>query len=35
VNGVQADVEPIGDVSLELADGFILSLKNVLFAPSL
>jgi hypothetical protein len=23
-NGVQADVEAVGDVSLELADGFIL-----------
>jgi hypothetical protein len=35
VNGVQADVEAIGDVSLELADGFILLLRNVLFVPSL
>jgi hypothetical protein len=34
-NGVQADIEAIGDVSLELADGFILLLRNVLFVPSL
>jgi hypothetical protein len=34
-NGVQADVEAVGDVSLELADGFILLLKDVLFVPSL
>jgi hypothetical protein len=32
---VQADVEAVGDVSLELADGFILSLKDVLYVPSL
>jgi hypothetical protein len=35
MNGVQADVEAIDDVSLELADGFILSLGDVLFVPSL
>jgi hypothetical protein len=35
INGVQADVEAVGDVSLELADGFILLLRNVLFVPSL
>jgi hypothetical protein len=34
-NGVQADVEAVGDVSLELADGFILLLRDVLFVPSL
>jgi hypothetical protein len=34
-NGVQADGKAVGDVSLELADGFILSLRNVLFVPSL
>jgi hypothetical protein len=34
-NGVQADVEAVGDVSLELADGYILSLRDVLFIPSL
>jgi hypothetical protein len=32
---VQADVEVVGDVSLELVDGFILSLRDVLFVPSL
>jgi hypothetical protein len=35
INGVQADVEAVGDVSLELANGFILLLRNVLFVPSL
>ena len=34
-NGVQANVEAIGDVPLELADGFILLLRDVLFVPSL
>jgi hypothetical protein len=34
-NGVQIDVEAVGDVPLELADGFILLLRNVLFVPSL
>jgi hypothetical protein len=34
-NGVQADVEAIGDVPLELANGFILLLRDVLFVPSL
>jgi hypothetical protein len=34
-NGVQADVEAVGDVSLELVNGFILSLRDVLFVPSL
>jgi hypothetical protein len=34
-NGVQADVEAVGDVPLELADGFILLLRDVLFVPSL
>jgi hypothetical protein len=34
-NGVQADVEAVGDVSLELADGYILSLRDILFVPSL
>jgi hypothetical protein len=31
----QADVEVVGDISLQLADGFILLLRNVLFVPSL
>jgi hypothetical protein len=35
MNGVQADVEAIGDLSLELADGFTLLLRDVLYAPSL
>jgi hypothetical protein len=34
-NGVQADVEAVGDVHLELVDGFILFLRDVLFIPSL
>jgi hypothetical protein len=34
-NGVQIDVEAVGDVSLELVDGFILSLRDVLYVPSL
>jgi hypothetical protein len=34
-NGVQADVEAVGDVPLELVDGFILLLRNFLFVPSL
>jgi hypothetical protein len=34
-NGVQADVEAVGDVPLELDDGFILLLRDVLLVPSL
>jgi hypothetical protein len=34
-NGVQADVEAIGDISLELADGFMILLRDVLFIPLL
>jgi hypothetical protein len=34
-NGVQADVEAIGDISFELADGFTILLRDVLFVPSL
>jgi hypothetical protein len=34
-NGVQAGVKVVGDVSLELVDKFILSLRDVLFVPSL
>jgi hypothetical protein len=34
-NGVQADVEVVGDISLELADGFMILLRDVLFVPSL
>ena len=34
-NGVQAEVEAVGDVSLELVNGFILVLRDVLFIPSL
>jgi hypothetical protein len=34
-NGVQADVEAIGDIALELADGFTVLLRDVLFVPSL
>ena len=34
-NGVQADVEAVGDVSLELVNGFMLVLRDVLFVPLL
>ena len=34
VNGVEAEVEAVGDISLELADGFNLLLRDVLFVPS-
>jgi hypothetical protein len=34
-NGVEAKVEAIGDLSLELDDGFILKLSDVLYVPSL
>jgi hypothetical protein len=34
-NGVQADVEAVGDISLELADGFLILLRDVLLVPSL
>ena len=34
-NGVQAEVEAVGDVSLELVDSFMLVLRDVLFVPSL
>ena len=34
-NGVQAEVEAIGDVFLELVNGFMLVLRDVFFVPSL
>ena len=34
-NGVQADVKAVGDFPLELTDGFVLLLRDVLFIPSL
>ena len=34
-NEIQADVETVGDLPLELADGFILFLRDVLYVPSL
>lgn len=34
-NGVQADVEAVGDLSLELADDFTLLLRDVLYVSSL
>ena len=34
-NGVRADVEAVGDISLELVDGFTLLLIDVLYVPSL
>jgi hypothetical protein len=33
-NGVQAEVEAIGDLPLELHDGFVLRLIDVLYVPS-
>jgi hypothetical protein len=33
-NGVQVDVEAIGDLSLEIADGFVLLLRYVLYVPT-
>jgi hypothetical protein len=34
-NGVQADVEAVGDLSLELTDSFVILLRDVLYVPSL
>src|SRR3954469_21268919 len=34
-NGVQADIEAVGDISFELASGFKLVLTDVLYVPSL
>ena len=34
-NGLEAKVEAIGDLSLELDDGFILQLSDILYVPSL
>jgi hypothetical protein len=34
-NGVQADVEAIGDFTLALLNGFVLRLSDVLYVPSL
>jgi hypothetical protein len=34
-NGVEARVEAIGDISLELDEGFVLKLSDVLYVPSL
>ena len=34
-NGVQADVEAVGDISLELPEGFSILLRDVLFVPSI
>jgi hypothetical protein len=34
-NRVQADVEAIGDIFPELADGFIILLRDILYIPSL
>jgi hypothetical protein len=34
-NGVQADVEAVGDLPLELADGFTLLLRYILYVLSL
>ena len=34
-NRVKAEVKAIGDLSLELVDGFVLKLSDVLYVPSL
>jgi hypothetical protein len=34
-NRVKAKVEAIGDLSLQLDDGFVLNLSDVLYVPSL
>jgi hypothetical protein len=34
-NGVEAEVEAIGELPIKLYDGFILHLHDVLFVPSL
>ena len=34
-NRVQAEIEAIGELSLELNDGFVLKLSDVLYVPSL
>jgi hypothetical protein len=34
-NSVEAEVKAIGDLAIELDDGFVLNLNNVLFVPSL
>jgi hypothetical protein len=34
-NGVQVDVEAVGDLSLELTDGFVLLLRDVLYISTL
>ena len=34
-NGVKVEVEAIGDLSIELNDGFVLQLLDVLYVPSL
>jgi hypothetical protein len=34
-NGVKAEVETIGELPLELNDGFVLKLTDVLYVPSL
>ena len=35
INGLEVGVDAIGDIALELDDGFILFLRNVLFVPSM
>ena len=34
-NGVETEAEAIGDLSLELDDGFRLQLSDILYVPSL
>jgi hypothetical protein len=34
-NGVEAEDKVIGDLAIELEDGFVLNLNNVLCVPSL
>jgi hypothetical protein len=35
INGVEAEVEVIGELPLEMKNDFILRLHNVLYVPSL
>jgi hypothetical protein len=34
-NGEEAEVEPIGELSLEISNGFTLHFHNVLYVPSM
>jgi hypothetical protein len=34
-NGVEAEAEAVGELPLELNDGFVLKLTNIVYVPSL